>query len=774
MKQFFRNFSKQKVVGLLNICSLSLGIMIAIIVGLWALNELSFDNFHKNKEKMYRVIERVTLNDSPTKLGSTFRPFGEDAKAELPVLEDMCRVYPTTKDIRIDNVLYPSVAVYIVDTNFFSFFTFSLKEGDPNTVFSSRDKVVLSEKAATRYFPEGDPIGKTIHLEGQDFTVGAVMYDMPRNSSLYTDIVLPLFGRYKDMEWGANDSYITFFVLQDGVDPQSLSEPFNQILYNGLPFAKTMGIEMELEAMKDIHFSSGFLNEFIVKGNKPLIMVFVLVAAIILIISCINFTNLFISTSFIRARSIGIKKSQGAAKASLIYEFLGETACYTFIAIILGFFLAVFSLPVFNNFTQSNLVIDLSSIQLYLFLILLFLFTVFLAGTFPAIYMTRFNTIETLTGKFKGKQISYFQKSLIIIQFSASIALLIVISFMQRQVDFMIGQDLGFDKENVLYVQGKGDFGKNFKVLRDELMKEPSISDMTLKQSLPTEWERGWPIHKLESEDEYLMEVCYIEPNYFDFFDMDIIMGENPFYLESKDSISNVVVNETVVRILGLEQPIDQILTQGYEHFVIKGVVRNANVRSFHKEIDPQIYFKNGNDQWCPIFFKISGDPKRAIDVIRQKWEEQAGDYPFEYHFLDDTYKQLYLSEMNAGKVLAYAMFITFIISVAGLFAMAYYATQRRIREIGLRKVNGATIKDLLVLLNKDFLLWVSIAFLIAVPIAYFSLQSWLNTFTVKVSLSVWIFLLVGIVSLLVTILTTSFQTWKVATMNPVNTLKSE
>ena len=777
MKQFIRNFNKQKVVGLLNISSLSLGIMVAVIVGLWTINELSFDNFHKNKERIYRINEHLTLNNAPMKLGSTFKPFGEAAKAELPQIDAMTRVLPNVNDIKINTTYYPGVRVFIADSNFFSFFNFSLKEGNPATVLSGPDKVVISESAAKRYFPGQNAIGQQLQFWGSNFSVSGVMKDMPKNSSLQSDIVFPAFGEFLTHSWGNWDSYITFFTLLPGTNIQQTEESLKQILYKNFEFFKNTDAYITLEPLKDIHFSTGFMStaESLVKGNKPLIMVFALVALIILIISCINFTNLFISTSFLRAKTIGIKKSQGAGKNSLIRDFYIETACYVLLSIGVGIALAYFVLPVFNNFTQANLSINLLSPTPYLFLIGLFVFTIALAGTFPAFYMTKFNPIETLGGKFKGKNISVLQKSLIVTQFAASIALLIVVAFMQKQVSFMVNHDLGFDKENVIYVQGRDKFAQNYKALRDEMMKDPSITDVTMKNSIPTQWQQGWGISNVGSQDIIIMEMNNVEPNYFDFMKMKIIDGENPFYLESTDSIIPVVINESALKLLKLESPVGKIIvTPDGTNMRIKGVMHNANIRSLRDEVDPQVYMKNDYDLWRPVFFKVVGDPQRAINVIKAKWQELEPEYPFEYHFLSDTYKDLYKSEMNAQKILSYAMLITFVISVAGLFAMAFYVTQRRIKEIGLRKINGATLKDLLLLLNKDFVMWVVISFCIAAPVAYFSLHSWLKGFTVKTSLSLWIFLLVGILALLVTLLTTSLQTWNVATMNPVKTLKSE
>jgi putative ABC transport system permease protein len=777
MKQFIRNFNKQKVVGLLNICSLSLGIMVAIIVGLWAINELGFDNFHKDKEHIYRAVLHATLNDQPTKLGSTFKPLGQEAKDKFPQIKDMSRVIMFFGGIKINNVNYAERLFYVADPNFFSFFSFSLKEGDLKEILSAPDKAVISESAATKYFSKQNPIGQNFEVYDHIFTVSGIMKDMPKNSSLQSDFILPSFGQFVDHSWGNWDGYVTFFNLLPGTDLKVFEGEMTELAYTGMEFFKTIGAHYELEPLTEMHFSEGFMGDSILKGNKPMILVLGIVALVILIISCINFTNLFISTSFIRAKSVGIMKSQGATKRSLIQAFYGETACYTGIAIAIGIFLAVLSLPLFNSFIGSELVIDFTSMQLYAFLIGLFVFTVLLAGTFPALYLTKFNPIETLFGKFKGKNISIFQKTLIIVQFTASIALLIVVSFMQKQVDFMVTKDLGFDKENVIYMRERANFSKDFESLRNELLKYPFITDITRKNSLPTEWNQGWSISLPGSDESFIMEMNYVKPNYFEFMNMKLIDGENPFYLEANDSITPVVINESTQRLLGLsDSPINAIIVaNGNQRMIVKGLMRNANIRSLRDQIDPQVYMKHPQEMnWGPLFFKYTGDPQQTIQVIRQKWEETEPNIPFEYHFLDDTYKELYTSEMNVSKVLAYAMLITFIISVAGLFAMAFYVTQRRIREIGLRKVNGATVKDLLLLLNKDFVIWVLIAFVIAAPIAYFSLQSWLNGFTVKTALSIWVFLLVGIIALAVALLTTSFQTWKVATMNPVKTLKNE
>ena len=777
MKEFFRNFKKQRTVGLLNICSLSLGIMVAIVVGMWAINELSFDRFHKNKDRIYRPIFSFSQNGNPFTSSGMFRLFGEQAFDAFPVIEDMCRVELSKPDIVINATLYPSTLSLMVDPNFFSFFTFSLKEGDPGQVLSAPDRIVISESAVKRFFPEQDVIGQVIKRDGVDFTVSGVMKDMPKNSSFQTDFIVPFFGWKATSEWGNYDGFLTYFLLQKGVIIADLEESLKQMTYKSFAPFKEIESTFSLESLSDMHFSSIMhYDSHFNKGNKSLIMVFVLTALVILVISCINFSNLFVSTAFIRAKAIGIKKTIGAKKRRLVRDFYMETACYVLIAICAGIALTGLTMPVFNNFTQSNLTLDFNSPQLYLFLTGLFVFVVLLAGSFPALYMTRFNPLETLTGKFKGKKTSFLQKSLVVFQFAASIALLIVVMFMQKQLNHIISYDLGFDKNHVMYVQGRQLFEQNFKTLESELLAEPTITAVARKNALLSDWTQGWGIKKVPSDNapSVIMEICRVSPNYFEFFDMKMIAGKNPFHYESSAE-TDVVINESAAQLLGYEQPVGELLVNDSgNRFTIQGVIRNAYTKSLHQDTGPQVYMKLTSERWNHIFFKINGDPQRAIAFAGQKWQEREAGYPFAYRFLDETYQQLYTSEMNASRVFAFAMLITLMITVAGLFAMAYYATHRRLKEVTIRKIYGASLKDIFILLNKSFLLWVAIAFTIACPVAYYSLYKWLSGFVIKTSLSVWVFLLVGAIALLITLLTSGYQTWKVATENPVNAIKND
>lgn len=788
MKQFIRNFNKQKVVGTLNICSLSLSIMVSIVVGLWAINELTYDNFYPDGDRMYRVVQNFELNGKPIRAATSFKPLGEIAEKELPSIEKMCRIVSRTMGVTFHNMVHFGVPSLVTDHNFFSFFGFPLKEGDIETAFSGTNNAIITESAARKYFPDEDPIGQRIVSHGYDFFISGIMYDIPRNSHIQAEVILPMFGSFKSWEWDSGFYYDTYFILSPSADLNLIGERLTQINKAGAgDFLKNAYNEVGLELVRDIHFSKtepGFDNA--VKGDKSFLQILVFTALVILIIGCINFTNLFISTAFIRARSIGIKKSQEAGRRTLILEFYKETAVYVFISVVGGLLLAMLTLPVFNNYTGSTTVLDFYNPQLYVFLFCLIIVTILIAGSFPAFRMTKFGIIETIGGKFRGKKMSAFQKALVIIQFTSSISLLIIVFFFGRQIDTLLSQDLGFDNKNVFYVNGWGAFGADYKSLRNELRKNPAIADVAMKQyDLPLRMGNGVGVRSLDGDEAILIDLSEVSPNYFDFFDMEFLAGENPLWLETAANSRYCVINEAAARALGLEDnPVDasfmyisigqKLIENDGKTYTVKGVIRDSYVKSLHETPGAQMYLNLSRDDHNPIFIRTVGNPQDAIQAMEKMWKEINPNVPFEYHFLDETYDAQYKAEMNARNVLSYALLITFIISAAGLFAIAFYSTQRRIKEIGIRKINGAKVTDLLLLLNKDVVVWVVISFLIACPIAYVFLYNWLDDFVVKTSLSWWVFLIAGVLSALVALITVSYQTWRTATTNPIESLKTE
>ncbi|MDD4660704.1 MAG: ABC transporter permease [Massilibacteroides sp.] len=787
MKQFYRNFKKQQIVGFFNICSLSLGIMVSLTVGLWAINELTYDSFYPEGDQVYRVVQTFELSGKRTKAATSFKPLGEIIQNELPSIEAMCRVVKEDEGITIHNQVTFGVTCLMVDSSFFSFFPFPIKEGISNNVFSAPDNVVITESAAARYFPGEDPIGQLIISHGYSFYISAVMHDFPRNSHIQGEMLFPFFGSFKNSQWNSGFYYDTYLRIRKGTDIKSVEKRLTEINKIGVVcFLGDAYNQVELEPLKDIHFSksdNGF--DHAVKGDKRFLLILIFTAFVILVIACINFTNLFISTAFIRAKTIGIKKSQGAAKSTLILEFYQETAIYVLISVGGGFLLTLLALPLFNEYTGSITVIDFSNPQLYFFLGILIVVTILMAGTFPAFRMTQFGIIDTLNGKFKGKRISFLQKMLVIIQFTSSITLLIIVFFFSRQIDTLLMQNLGFNNKNVFYVEGWKSFGVDFKSLREELTRNPAIADVAIKQyNLPLQIGNGAGIRNLKDGKTILVDLSEVTPNYFDFFEMKFIAGDNPLEMESSNEFRYCVINESMAHALGFENPVDatfsyvsiggKLLENDGKTYTVKGVIQDSYVKSLHQHPGPQMYLSLSREDHNPIFFRVAGNTHEAIKAVEKKWKEVNANVPFEYRFLDEVYHEQYKNEINTRAVLRYAMLITFLISIAGLFAMAFYSTQRRVKEIAIRKINGARLIDLLILLNKDVVIWVIVSFLIACPITFFFLDNWLDNFIIRTSLSLWVFLSAGILSICVALLTVSLQTLKTATSNPVNSLKSE
>ncbi len=782
--QFVRNFNRQKVVGLLGIGSLALGVMVSVVIGLWTINEMSFDNFHHGSERMYRIITKAKINGVENS-GALSRPqTGDLAKARLPEVEDKTAIqFRDGALIRVDGIAWDDVRPIVAEPNFFTFFNFPLVEGNAATVLDAPDKVVVSESAALKYFGGEDVMGRTVIFSGRTYSVSGIMRDAPSNSHLQPEMVF-----HDVRDWGDGDIFSTYLRLREGTDVKSITESVQGYMYEVDPYMKNMDAVLKLEPLREIHFTKNSIYDPAVKGDMKIVSTFMLVAIIILVISCMNFMNLFVSTSFLRAKTIGVKKTMGANRFSLMSDFYGETAVYVLISLVAGIFLATACMPVFNSIVHTNISIDFSSPRIYLFAAVLALAVIVMAGSFPALYMTRFGIMETLREKFKGKNMSFLQKAFLVMQFAAATFLLIVVAFFGRQVDHMLAVDLGFDKENIIWVKGTNQFGGNnddaglaaYESLREEFLLDPSIADITMRRSLPTQWSGGSTLRKNPDAPDVLVEIVGVMPNYFDFMGMQIVEGENPF-IDAPES-EHIVLNQSAAKVLDLANPVDEMLIRGsgtafQTDLTVSGIVKNAQLRSLRAEIEPQVYVnvQRGSGGSPHLFFKYTGDPQRVISLIEEKWNSRVTDgVPFEYHFLDRTYAELYRSETDSRNVLGFALIITLIITIAGLFAMAYFSMQRRIKEVGIRKINGATLSDLMLLLNRNMFTLVSVSFVIGALASLVFLNDWLTGFVERTPLSMWIFLGAGVLIFAVALMTVSYQTWKTATANPVKALKNE
>jgi len=778
IKTIVKSFFKHRTTNLLSICGLSIGMAIALLLGWWALNEMKFDRFHSDSDRIYRVCREGYLNNETARIGSVFGPLSREVKSRFPQIEESVRVITTgRRRFKVGEQINYENSIYFADTNFFQFFNFPIKIGDINSCFTDPDRIVITESFAAKYFGDKNPMGEIVNVYDRDWQVSAVMYNIANNSHLQFDAMCVLSGvpNLDNSPWGNRDAFATYVKIAENTDMENLGQEITALARENFPPYTQIDLSHFLQPLKDIHFDTAhFRFDYAVKSDKRFVLIFLFMAIAILVIACINFTNLFISASFLRTKSIGLKKANGATKRSLIIESYIETSLYVLFSAIAGAGIAIASVPKFNQLANSNITLDFSNVTLCSLLVGITVLTILMAGTFPALYLTKFKPAATLKGEFNGKNVSVLQRGLVIFQFAASIVLLVTVVTIKRQVHFVQSADLGFNKSNIVYVSARGGFSESYETVKQELERNHEIVEVTAKNCLPSDWNQGNGVSTHDTRDNpYLMEICAIKNNYLDMMDIQLVEGEN--ISKYHDSLNYAMINQQAAKALGLDNPIDVTIFRGEEPLIVKGVLQDIRSKSLHNKVDPQVYRKlrrvgNGN----VLMIRISDNTQSAIKAIKEKWQEVNPEHPFEYHFLDDTYDKLYQNEIRAGRIVAWGMCIAMFITMIGLFAMARYSSERRTKEIGLRKVNGAEVFDILVLLNKDFLKWVGIAFIVAIPISWYLVNSWLNSFAYRTSLSWWIFALAGVIALVISLVTVSWQTFLAANRNPVYSLRYE
>ena len=778
INEMLRMFKRNKSTNILSIAGLSIGIAIALLIGIWGFHEFSFDNYHKNGDRIYRICRQGFLNNELVQLGSDFGPVSVVAKERFPEIEDITRLKHLTKVVvNVNNENTYEEGIFAADKNFFSFFSFTLEKGNPQTCLDSKDKIVIDRYLANKLFGSKDAVGQIIGMYNQKWQVSAVMNDIPQNSHLRPHALIRIesISWLNGDNWGNNDDYIGYFLLRPGADHAKLAQKINAMTYEFMPMYKQLKIQHFLQPLMEIHFSPGFRFDLTNTSDRRIVFILLTIASIILLIACFNFINLYISTSFLRAKSIGIKKINGSTKFNLFIESFGETTFYVLISLVVGLILVSIALPFFNQFTTSTFEIHWSDYRIYLFTGVLLILTSLVAGAFPVYYITRFNPEEIIRNRFKGKGVSFLQKTLVISQFAASILLIGSAGIIKKQLHYIQNKDLGFSRDHIVYITPRGDLSKQYNNIKQELVKNPNILDVTVKSCLPSDWNNGGPVSTDEtSGDERIMEICRIKDNYPDMMKIPVIAGINPFMNINSPS-SECMLNEQAAKALGLKDPVGKKIKIADEEYIVAGILKDALTKSLHINVDPQVYLNIDKVQdYHVMMIKTGPNVQGALDVIKDSWIKANPDIPFEYHFLDEVYDSLYRSEKAANKIVTISMFIAIFLSFMALIAIAHYATERRIKEIGIRKVNGARVVEIMKMLNLDFVYWIIISFLVACPVTLYAMNKWLENFAFKTQLSWWIFGLSGLVALLITLITVSLQSYKAAVKNPVEAIRYE
>lgn len=786
-----RNLWRNKFFSFINIFGLSIGISCCMLIFLYAKDEVSFDRFHEKKDQIYRIVAELRTPDGKVnKESSTGMAQGPRFGANLPEIEDAVRMELTDFHVKQGAEVIEQSALF-VDERFFSMFSFPLLYGDPKTALQDPHSVVLSEDLAMRYFGKTNVLGQALQLkDGKDFepfVVSAVVRNSPANSSIKPDMLVSM--KYQEAKQGGELFWMNFYLntfvsLKAGTDLQKTEAAMNRI-YNQEAAAQISGMAEKygydgkviyhLQPFLKMHLDTDYPAENgVVSGSNPLYSyILIAITGIILLIACINFINLTVARSLKRAKEIGIRKVIGGQRKSLVLQFLGESMMLSFFAFVLAIALTCALLPLFNSLSDKALSFSyLLDVKLVLAYIALFLLTSFLAGFYPALVLSAFKPVETLYGKFRFTGKNYLSKGLIVFQFSLTTFLIVATVIIYSQFNYLLGFDLGYDHERVMRVKTASMNPSQLEVLESELMKSPSIQTLTAQNG--GQWRT---VAHVNGDVEQQFDIRGVSGNYFSFFGIPVIMGRNFSAAFPSDSISSVVVNESFVKAAGWKNPIGETVDFFYENrkCTVIGVIRDYHYSSLLENVSPQLFSMNPSLKYKQVYLKFRegnrrGAMKDAQAVFRKLYPAQ----PYQYDFLDDLIKDNYSSEAKWKQIISFAAILTMFISCIGLFGLASLSAEKRAKEIGIRKVLGASVSMIMRNISLDFLVLVLVAACIALPLAWMAGNAWLENYPYRIGLHPFIFAGAALAVVFFALITVSYQAVKAARTNPVKNLRTE
>ena len=774
MKITLRNIKRHKGYSFINIAGLAVGIACTIIILLWVQDELSFDRFHENGDNLYKItvtLNQTTWNSSPWVLTSIL-------KKDYPEIEKGSWYYRTTVNTRYQESIY-NERIALVAPEFFEMFTFPYIKGDARTALSDLNSIVISEKAALKYFGSDDPVGKIIQLENEvDLTVTGVIKNVPLNSHMQFDLVArpEVFLPKERLQMWRMDcpSYV---LLAKGVDyhdvARKISNSINQ--YDPQPTKYTVG----LQPLKKIHL-------YALNGTNPIVFVYIFsaVALIVLFIACINFMNLSTARSAARAKEIGMRKVIGAARKDVIKQFFSESILLSFIALIIAIILVYFFLPAFNTIAEKQLTLDLTGNYIGIGLAAIALLTGLISGIYPSLYLSSFQPVTIMKSSLaKGGKSHFLRRALIIFQFTAAVILIISTSVILKQMRYIRTFDLGFNRNHMITVSLDDDLLSKYDSMKQELLKNKDIVNVSAASSIPLNIGNNSTVYwEGRGRDQAMMIpfVC-VDYDYFETFSMKMTQGRS-FSSEYPTDKQNYIINETALKMTGYENPIGKMYATVKDREdskndtgILVGVVKDFNCTSLHNEIQPIVFFLYDMLPKRQLFIKTNpANIPATIEHIQNTLGTFSPNFIFEYRFLDDEFDRMYTSEANLQKLLEYFTFLAIFISCLGLFGLASFMSEQRTKEIAIRKVLGAKTAIIMVKLSQEFVLLVLLANIIAWPVAAYFLNGWIKTYAYRTNIGVLIFILSAIITLGIAILTVAYQSIKAATANPVDSLRYE
>jgi putative ABC transport system permease protein len=787
LKTAFRNLSRNKSFSLINIMGLALGLTCSLFIMLWVKDEYGVDGFHENGARLYSVYERQNHDGQWYAFHGTPAVMADEMKRVLPEVQYATNFsWNELTTFEANNKIMKRAGNY-AGADFFTMFSYQLLEGNARNALQTPSDIAISKKMAEDFFGSpAEAIGKTIRYQDKaDFKITAVFDNVPQKSTKQFDYILnwqkflEYFVDSQAREW-TNSGPSCYIMLREGTDPKAFEKRIERFLdkYNKEQTPRDY-IRLGIQRYGNMYLHSGFDESGNISGGRiQYVKLFSIVAVFILLIACINFMNLTTARSVKRAREIGVRKVVGAMRSSLMLQFIGEALLLVFLSVTVAVGVIMLALPQFNELTGKSITMPFHSVSFWLSISVLLLITGFISGSYPALYLSSFNPVRVLKGTLKiGKNALWFRRGLVVFQFILSIVLIIGTIVVSQQVNYIRSVNLGYNRENLIYIPLEGDLPEKFEVFKTQASSMPGIKDISrmshnltqiVNKSSEVEWEGKDP----KSGIEFGWSI--VGYDFAKTLNAQISQGRDFSRNFATDSVG-YVLNETALKITGYKDPIGKPFTFQQKRGTIIGVVKDFHFNSLHETINPLVLSLNENVKWGKALIRTEPDKtNEALTSLEKICKELNPKFPFTYQFSDEEYAKLYRGEQMVGQLANYFAFLAIFISCLGLLGLVMFTAEQRTKELGIRKVLGASPATLFNLLSKEFLQLVVIALVIASPLAWLTLNNWLQNYAYKVAISWWIFVIAGITAIVIALVTVSFQAVKSALANPVKSLRTE
>ncbi len=781
LKIALRNILRHKGSSFINIAGMAIGMACCIVLFLYIQNELSFDRFHKNSERIYRVISQSEGDGRVSLFAKTPASLAPALVQDFPEIEQAVRLGKNNFYVTFQNKRFNETVVFS-DPEILSVFSFPLLEGNPRTALTEPHSLVLSEKAAEKYFGKENPLGKTLRLGSrQDFKITGVLKNIPENSHLRFDFL----GRFEDYaarhfdQWGISN-YYTYVLVSHNFSQKAYDEKLPGFIekYVGADARYVYKRRFPLQAMTRIHLHSSLRGEISPNNDIHNIAIFSVVALFILLIACFNYMNLSTARYTIRTKEVGLRKVIGATKTQLVKHFMGETFVLAFISLVLTLGLAELFLPLFNTLSGKELMLDwFHNPVLILFVAVVLLFVSIVSGIYPSFFISGFQPARALKGQVRTKaSSSLLRQALVISQFAVSITFIITTALIFSQLNYMKNKKLGFEKEHIVMVPLQdSEVLKNVETMKSELSTNPAVLSVSASSYFPGRrlWYQNYWYEGAADSGAPMMHWIAVDRDFIDTFQIEILEGRNFSRNFPGDSRNAYLLNEAAVKEIGWESPVGrqfEIMERG----PVIGVVKDFHFFSLHQKIEPLalLIYPEGLD-YLAVRIRPNAGPD-TLAFLSRTWNEFSGTQPFEYSFLDEDYDNLYKAETRLTKIFGYVTVLSIFIACLGLFGLASFMIEQKTKEIGIRKVLGASVSNLFLSLSREFIKCVLVANVIAWPLGYFIMSQWLQNFSYRISIGLWVFLAAMLSALFIALLTVSYQTVRAAVADPVDVLRYE